>query len=69
MATRAQIVRLASRIDDVVGRLSGPTPMVIVGSDETLEEAIRKAGLPPGASIIAIHTGVPCPQAEWGNWG
>lgn len=69
MATRAQIVRLAFRIDDVVGRLRGPTPMVVVGSDETREEAIRKAGLPPGTSAVAIHTGVPCPPPEWGNWG
>ena len=33
--------------------------LVAVGPDETLERAIDRMGLAPGARVIAVHTGVP----------
>ena len=60
MATRAQIERLALRIE-ALERAEEPPRVVVVDPSETREQALMRAGLGPRprGQITFIHTGVP----------
>jgi hypothetical protein len=63
MVTRAQIERLSERVE-TIATASDKQRIVVVGPDETNEQALRRQGLSGSASSgswIFIHTGVPRP--------
>ena len=66
MVTRAQIERLSERVE-AVATAGRKQRIVVVGPDETEEQALQREGLSDSASSgswIFIRTGVPrC--AEW----
>ena len=57
MATRAQIIRLASRIEAIAG--GKKDRLVVVDPCETEQEALQRLGLAGAGSYIFIRTGVP----------
>jgi hypothetical protein len=65
MATRAQIERLALRIE-ALERAEEPPRVLVVDPSETKEQALQRAGLGPRprGQITFIHTGVPR-ALEW----
>ena len=63
MVTRAQIERLSERVE-AVGAAGRKQRIVVVGPDETEEQALQRNGLSGSGPWIFIRTGVPrC--AEW----
>ena len=65
MATRAEIERLALRIE-ALERAEVPPQIVVVDRSETEEQALRRVGLGPRprGQITLVHTGVPR-SPEW----
>ena len=65
MATRAQIERLALRIE-ALERAEEPPRIVVVDPPDTREQALMRAGIgpKPRGQITFIHTGVPR-SPEW----
>ena len=67
MVTRAQIERLSERVE-TIATASDKQRIVVVGPDETDEQALRRNGLPTlvvsRSSYIFIHTGVPRPWRQ-----
>jgi hypothetical protein len=69
MATRAQIDRLAQRIE-ALERPEQPPRIIVVDPSETQEQALQRAGIGPGprGQITFIHTGVPrAPECRGGG--
>ena len=60
MATRTQIARLGSRIEEALSRLGGAKRIVVLGPHETEEAAIARQAphVHPGR-LLLIFTGVP----------
>jgi hypothetical protein len=64
MATRSQIARIEQRIEALAEQAAGRGGMriIVVGPDETNEQALRRQGIASFAvspSWIFVHTGVP----------
>ena len=66
MATRQQIARIEQRID-ALAAISGPPQLVVIQSDETVEQALERLGSSVSQNIIFIRTGVPR-ASNWGQW-
>ena len=60
MVTRAQIERLSERVE-AVAAAGDKQRIVVVGPDETPEQALQRNGLPAlvSRSYVFIQTGVP----------
>lgn len=61
MGTKAQIDQLALRIE-AIAAAGDKQRIVVVGLDETPEQALQRYGLPASVasrSYVFIHTGVP----------
>ena len=66
MATRQQIARIEQRIEALVA-ISEPPQLVVIGPDETVEQALERLGPNASQNVTFIRTGVPR-ASNWGQW-